>query len=521
MKPELIVKIEVPTTLLIESGKTRNSVGTAYPLRDGLVITARHVLYHQKMNAEGKRILSWRQGNSEPPYYQQAIRDDDILLESAEYDIALIKVSTPRVTASVIPCRDSPPTDTGWEALGYAKGGKVEEEQREKITAKGTFHKDIDVYKRHLDTGESPETDMWKGMSGAPVFRLNTNQLAGVITHGNSAFPHRLMMTSLSWLLEEGNWPEFRSYVLGDFERLISPAKTGDDFKRYLVKKINRELKKQDQDTRCLREQLGEELDLESDECTSKLIAECLVDMSTVAGINTLTIGTEDCVVKGGMRYKEIDSVDEVKKTAQQILGWLVLGSIDEQQLRDIIPHCVQHDSFFFTLAVKSLTGVEIVMARRFNRQSHLEHETGSDQKSRYLIAPPTGSLKWDEEESAWLIFSEIWNKVFPNEKLENKHRSTIGEWNWERLNDELEMRREDSSSPEHYYIPFNASDYQNSDLADYVSDVYRYFLRKLDQMTIIQYGEAGKDNNLFFIRETQLQSAINKFYRGINGEKG
>lgn len=520
MKSDLIVKIEVPTTLLDDSGKPRNAVGTAYPLREGLVITARHVLYHEDLNTKGKRVLTWRKGDSEPPYFEQEISQSNIVLESTKYDIALIKVKTPEATLAVIPCRDSPATDLGWEAIGYAKGGKVATRQRVKISAKGTFHKDTGVSQRHLDTGESPETDVWKGISGAPVFKINTNELTGVLTHGNTALPGRLMMTSLSWLLEEGRWPEFRTYALGDLDRLISPPKTGNDFTQYLTKKITRELKKRDKDTQCLREQLAEELD-ESEDLSAKDIATALVGLPSIEAIDTLTVATEDCVIRGGMRFKEIESIDEVKETAQQILGWLVLGSLDEQQLGNVIPHCVQHDSFYFTLAVKSLTGVEVVMARRFNRQTHLEHQTGSEQKSRYLITVPTSSLKWDGEESAWRMFSTIWNKVFPNEKLENKHRTDMNKWNWVRLNDELVSRREDSNSPEHYYIPFNSGDPECAELGDYIADVYRHFLSKLDQMTVIQYGEAGSDNNLFFIRETQLQSAINKFYRGINGEKG
>lgn len=531
MKSEFIVKIEVPTTLLDESGNPRNVIGTGYPLRDGLVITARHVLYYDKtdkngnrvqMNPEGKRILSWRHGNQESADFQRDIFESNILYENADYDIALIQVKTPEATPVVIPCRELPPTNSDWEAVGYAKGGKLSDGRREKIAAKGTFHKDTDVYTRHLDSGESAdETDVWKGMSGAPIFKLNSNELVGVLTHGNPAYPHRLMMTSLSWLLEEGNCPEFRSAVIGDIERLVPSAKTGTEFKRYLTKKVSRELKKQDQDTQCLLEQLAEELDLEDTDFTTKSVATLLVDLPPVQGINALTVATEDCVINGGMRFKEIGSVEEVKETAQQVLGWLVLGALDETQLGNVIPHCVQHDSFFFTLAVKSLTGVEVVMARRFNRQSHLEHQTGSEQKSRYLIDISSSALKWDEKESAWLIFSEIWNKVFPNEKLETKDRTASDEWNWQRLNDELESRRDDSRKPEHYYIPFNASIYASMDLSSYVSEVYSRFLNRLDQMTVIQYGEAGKDNNLFLIRETQLQSAINKFYRGINGEKG
>ena len=529
MKSDLVVKIEVPTTALNgESGKPRNVIGTAYPLRDGLVITARHVLYYDEtdssgkrvqMNPDGKRILTWRRGDNEPAYFEREILQSNILLENADYDIALIQVETPNGTPAVFPCRDLPLTNSDWESVGYAKGGKLSDGKREKISAKGTFHKDTDAYKRHLDSGEPTETPVWKGMSGAPVFKINTNELVGVITHGNSAYSQRLMMTSLSWLLEEEKWPEFRSTVLGDISNLMAPVKTGSDFTKYLAKKISRELKKRDHDTKCLLEQFAEELDEE--EPTAKAIAELLVDLPPIEAIDTLTVATEDCVVKGGLRVKEIESIEEVKETAQQILGWLVLRALDEKQLESVIPHCVQHDSFFFTLAVKSLTGVEVVMARRFDRQSHLEHQTGSEQKSRYLIDVPTSSLKWDEEESAWLIFSKIWNKVFPNEKLENKDRTTSDKWNWERLNDELLERREDSRTPEHYYIPFNASVYESMELSSYVSDVYRHFLSKLDQMTVIQYGEAGKDNNLFVIRETQLQSAINKFYRGINGEKG
>lgn len=541
LKSELVALVEVPTTIRGEDGQLKKAVGTAYPIRDGLVLTARHVLYHDNINAEKERIFSWRLSDADEPYHTAVVTQTDIVFEDADFDVAVVRCDTSKLTMPLSVLSDVfPKPKEPWTAMGYPRAG-VEATQRKKTPAGGTcFMPDQDYYIQQLvSEGNADVGTLWKGMSGAPVFSCQTGKLLGVLirtpnqydkvikyadgqktTTVEAVFENRLVAASIPYLLRIGKCEKFRQAVWqSQVSQLLPTVQTGDEFKAYLTKKITRELKKRDQDTPRLCEQLSEALEMEDEGSEPKTLAKALIERKISKAIDVLATATADCVVPGGMRYKETDSIDEVKATAQQVLGWLVLGSFDEKQLDAILPHCIQHDSLFFTLAVKSLTGVEIVMARRFNRPSQFEHQTGPEQKSRHLIAPPTGSLKWDEKESAKLIFIEVWNKVFPSRKLDNRHYDPKPE-DWERLNSELAARRDDSQ-PEHYYIPFKASAYDQAEMTAYVADVYRHFLSKLNQMTVIQYGEDGCDSNLFFIKEADLQAAINKFYRRIHGEKG
>lgn len=538
MQPDWVVKIEVPTTLTDEAGKPRHAVGTGYPLRDGLVITARHVLYPVDKNAHGeivcilnqagRRILSWRQGDKEPPYHKREIPQREtppakIVFENAEYDIALIEVETPHSTPAVIPCRNSPAAIDKWEAVGYPKGGKLVDGERKKTSAAGDFLTDTKDHIQHLKTGESVAgINVWKGMSGAPVFRQGTNELAGILTHGNPAFPERLMMVSLAWLLEQGRCPEFRDKVLGAPERLLPEEKRGDAFRDYLQQELFHELNRQDSDTQLFCRQLANRLDI--GDAGADRVANTLVALPPVEAIDLLTVATADCVVPDGSYFREVKAVEELKKTAQQVLGWLVIASVDEQQLGNIIPRCEQHDSFFFRLGVKSLAGVEVVMARRFQRSSRFMQDSGFEQKSPHVVTPPSpGGLKWDEKESVRKLFVEVWNQVNPRKNDQKNKNYQPTDYDWSRLNTLLKKRRgyKRPLRPEHYYLPFCNDEYNKQALADYVEQVYHQFLSKLDQLTVVQYGISAADSCLFIIDEDELEIAVSEFYRHINGEAG
>ena len=301
-----------------------------------------------------------------------------------------------------------------------------------------------------------------------------------------------------------------------NIEHLIPPIKSDDKLREYLADQISTELEMYSKCNKYLCEQLAKKLDHKGEVTTEKSVAELLVARDTAEAIEVLTTATVICI----RRYSnKVELVEEIKKTAQQVLGWLVLGSLDHEQVAKITPHCVEHASLFFTLAVKTLTGVEVVMARCFNRPSNLVPESGPEQKSRHLINVPTSGLKWDEEPSDWLMFSAVWNSLFRNKKLENTYEFKPEEWDWSRLNAELKARRSRSLDAEHFYIPFKASEYEQAELSSYVVDVYQRFLSKLDQLTIIQYGEVGNDDNLFVVTEDDLLAAINDFYLRINGK--
>lgn len=537
MKVELIAKIETPTTILGGDGFSKKAIGTGYPVSDGLVITARHVLYHEKRDTNERRCLSWQRSDEDEPYHSITIDQSAIVFESKAFDVALIRCDTSKLKISFNTISHIfPEAGNKWESMGYPRAG-VQAGQRIKSPAKGAFFTPDPDYsiQQLVSEGDAYTGELWKGMSGAPVFDCKSNLLVGVLIRTphtykatdqvvKEVFENRLIAASIPYLLREGKCEGFRKEALPALKnKLIPEIKTGDDFKQYLIKRIGRELRKTDNGTKIFCNELAEELELELEEGEPKPkdIAKRLVQLTATESINVLTIASGSCVLPKGLGYAEIGAAnaDEVKSTAQQILGWLVLSACDETKLNSVLAHCSQHDSLFFTLAAKSLTGVEVVMARRFNRPSHLEHKVGSEQKSRYVVKLPEGKLDFNKEESCRVIFNEIWNQAFPAEHRENQEIPRPEDW--ERLNEELASLREDEVSPRHYYIPFKASEYQLQELSDYVEEVYKHFLSRLDQMTIIQYGKEGEDGNLFCVSEPKLRASINKFYRNISSQKG
>lgn len=543
MNENLIVKIEIVSTVLDESGKPKVSMGTGYPVRDGLILTARHVLYCEKMNAASERVLSWQRSDEAEPYYVTKIQQSAIVFESVEFDIALVACDTERLGKIPVVLEEAfPSSDIRWKSFGYPRAGK-EAGVRIKTPAKGTFFDpDRDYYVQQLTSeGNATESALWKGMSGAPVFRSDTNKLVGVLirtpikykdTEQNldDVFKDRLIAVSIPYLLRVGKCEGFRQLALQTevATQLLPKPKLQDEFRQYLLDKLSKELMGL-RSTSLLQEQLAAELDVElegvvlTSTAAATALATALVDKSVEDALSCLAAATADCVVDGGLRFSsqtKPDTLAAIKRTAQALVGWLVIASMDENYLREVLPDCSGHASLFFRLkSVQSKTGIEIVLARRFQRKADFVHETGSDQPSRYLIRVPPSFFKWDGETSVNKAFVEIWNQVFPEIKEQKPKDYKLNHHEIKRLNAELRAKRKHLRSPEHYYIAFTGSDYLAPECVGFVEGIYRDLLSQLGEMTVIEYGtESEQDSRWLLVPEADIQAAINSFYNEING---
>ena len=532
MNSDLIAKVEVPTTVKDDAGELCNAIGTAYPLHDGWVITTRHVLYpkdkhgNSLLNPEGKRVLSWQHGNAEPYHWCE---NSTIEFECERTDIALLKADTPEGVKAVIPCFNPPAAGEKWGSIGYPKAGKTSEKERVKTPEHHEFLADTNEYYQGLKTGESlADVSLWKGMSGAPVFRLGMNELAGVITKANENFPERLVMTSVAWLLAEGNCPGFREVVFQQSlaETLLPEAKLADEFELWLTNNITAELKALQVKSVVLHEQLlsvldgSNPVDTASDEA-NRFIAAKLLEKDFETAVEEVLGGAAcDCLLEDGYRYSSREPLAQIRLTVENMLGWLVLREIDEEQLHSILPVCTHQSSLFFSLkTVQSLTGIEIVMARRFSRKPDFNNQDDSEQESRYRITMPEGAFKWKGEESVRRVFVEIWNQVFQAPAKQKALTYKYSATDIRLLNTQLRKRRGHSRKAEHYYLSFTSADYQGC--TDFVSGIYRDLLGKLHEMTVIEYGSSEQESHLFVIPEDIIQTTINQFYEEINGQLG
>jgi hypothetical protein len=218
-------------------------------------------------------------------------------------------------------------------------------------------------------------------------------------------------------------------------------------------------------------------------------------------------LATSDC-----LRYHQTSDKLTVKQIAEQILGWLVLSSIDEHEIQNIFPCCTQHESLFFTLAVDSFAGVEIVLSRRFNHKTTWQKKDSPDPKGTYAIPSQQSCFKWEDEETVRKMLIEIWNAVFPAlDTQKSPDSKKLDETELRKLDSTLRSRRIKSRNAEHYYIAFKLPKDDS-----FAENVYRQLLNCLPQMTVVQFGVKGS-GNLFLIPEEYVSTEVNEFYRAIN----
>ena len=173
MNENLILKIEIVSNALDEFGKPKISIGTGYPVRDGLILTARHVLYCEKMNAASERVLSWERSDEDQPYYVTKIQQSAIVFESVAFDIALVACDTePLGKIPAVLEETFPSSDIRWKSFGYPRAGK-EVGIRIKTPAKGTFFAPKrDYYVQQLTSEGNTSESAWReDAAGAPLRR--------------------------------------------------------------------------------------------------------------------------------------------------------------------------------------------------------------------------------------------------------------------------------------------------------------------------------------------------------------
>lgn len=506
MKTELFARIFTPTTVTDEW-----EAGTAYPIAKDLLITARHVLYPKQRDETQLRQVEWPECKDASGQPFSSDIASVVFDGGEEIDIAVVACKTPpELNISTKLSDRDPASDEGWDSFGYPQAGTDNQGEQEIIPGKGTFFQpNPGNHTLHLTSeGDARTKELWQGMSGAPVFHRKTRQLIAVIASTPKGFNERLYAVSIPYLLRKNQ--DFKKAVgfLTDAQTatsLMPPVKLGADFEKFLHQKINTEMRRPE--AKFLTEQLAEHLGC--NKATSDLIT-LIIDSLLKPPVdeairNYLTLAASDCIhSKGNRRYDVGDNVAVVKEIAEQILGWLVLASTNDNEIQHILPRCDLHESLFFALGVDTVRGVEIVLSRCFN------HNTT---KSPIHIDLPESCFKWKEEETVRKIRIEIWNIVFPsiNEQKTVDDQLTATEINT--LDETLRSRRIKPRNAEHYFMAFKLPE---RDCA-FVEQVYQKLLSSLQQMTVVQFGVDYLDK-LFLLPEARVTTAINEFYREING---
>ena len=373
---------------------------------------------------------------------------------------------------------------------------------------------------------------MWQGMSGAPVFD-EKDQLSAIIIQtpadykGSNGklkpeYNGRLLATSISYLLSEGKCDGFREAVTNRAlaEALLPSVKLEDSFEEWLCDKLKSELALLEPKSTVLHEALCTRLNKTFEEGIGDVIVSALLEHDFESGVDLLAAAGSACLREDGGSYSANLPLDSIRSTVENILGWLVLRAIDEDQLQTVLPLCTDKSSLFFDLkAVQSLSGIEIAMARRFNRKPNFNNQNDSGQESRYRITLSEESFKWDHEDSVRRVFIEIWNQVYITPTEQKSANDDYNDADVRKLNTRLRRLRRHERYPEHYYVSFTKYDYNES--VDFISGIYDGLLSQLNQMTVIEYGSSDQESHLFIIPEDDVREIINLFYEEINGTLG
>lgn len=294
-------------------------------------------------------------------------------------------------------------------------------------------------------------------------------------------------------------------------------------FREKLAKHIARELRRPN--AHSLLASLLEELGIEEKEPLKALpeLADKLLDKPVDVGIrNYLTVATIDCILESGFRYADSrDNIPEIKRIAETIMGWLVLSSIDEEEIQTIIPEGIDTESLYFVLGhVSTSGGVELVLSRCFQRNPKLSGKEQLDQNSPNHIEIDPRFFADDADDAndpTSQIMVEIWNKVFDSPEEFKESGAKFSEDDIKILNATLRSRRMQKHDAEHYYLTFNTSSCQE----DQVRKIYRELLAndKLYQMTVVEIG-SKKGSKTLIMDEVEVIAEINSFYRAINPQE-
>ncbi|MGB3918846.1 MAG: trypsin-like peptidase domain-containing protein [Thiothrix litoralis] len=208
MNPYPIVKITVFRTDQDKHGKQRERTGTGYVIADGLILTAHHVVEFAERDKSQPIQLEWTKLSKENSPCKAQMTD----VIWAKHDVAVLAcvmpdllkahlLDLPKLAVSkVASCKR-------WESAGYPK---INQSQLKDAT--GEFGVDLsdptfnltlaDTYGRDQVPKELVDTG-WGGMSGAPVFSLESGQLQAVITVHNLWMEKQLQAVSIPYLLAD------------------------------------------------------------------------------------------------------------------------------------------------------------------------------------------------------------------------------------------------------------------------------------------------------------------------------
>lgn len=259
-------------------------------------------------------------------------------------------------------------------------------------------------------------------------------------------------------------------------------------------------------------------LEREQIECDAKEIAENLVVALQLGGKNCPVINkvlTNTIIMcldkeKGGQTFeKSIPYQKNIIDKIEQILGYLVLSLVDENDARDVSGWLNDDlDGFYFELRVRTLGGVELFIARQQERKAAVTFD-GHKITGKHLIFIDTNPLSWHEQVRLNEVKRIIWNTVMDDER-----EQFLDEDDLESLKAKINTLREIEHDPKKYCVAIKFEDGGD----DSYQKICENFLMQLE-IPMVRFGIKDKDvtQSSFGGIEFNLMSAIEEFLKTIN----
>lgn len=321
MKPHPIVKITVLRTDQDEQGIPRTRTGTGYVIADGLILTAHHVVEFEERDKSQPIQLEWTKLSREDAPCKAQMTG----VIWANHDVAVLAcvmpdlvkahlMALPKLAASkVTSCKR-------WETAGYPKINQflLKDSTGEFGSDLGdpTITLNLTVSYDRTQVPEELATTGWGGMSGAPVFNIDSGQLQAVITVHNLWMEKQLQAVSIPYLLADKDLG-FRQAV-GLDDNAIAIQKFFDGQKQ----QIKAQLKEMQSGSLC--QELVKQLDVK----VADNLAECLL-----VAFDQDNLGLLDTLLKASIEALKHDSDKHGEASRIRVLFFLFVSLMTSQSV--------------------------------------------------------------------------------------------------------------------------------------------------------------------------------------------
>lgn len=185
--------------------------GTAFPVADGVLMTARHVVRPKDRFSDLPIIVRWWWSADG---WKDAVVDESLIVwECDVHDIALLKHPRPKDVEAVCilesnPIRPRP--HLKWEGAGYPAASRIDGEiEPADFQGDGMSMAEKQRYFTLQPTSHPQTLDGWGGASGMPV--VVDGAVIGVVTHAPDRYGERRLNATPLWKVWDE--PEFRKHI--------------------------------------------------------------------------------------------------------------------------------------------------------------------------------------------------------------------------------------------------------------------------------------------------------------------